>query len=53
MTALNYYQWESVSLLSALENNLVASDCASPRFAYFRTIFESGTSHLICSVHLQ
>lgn len=53
MTALNYYQWESVSLLSALENNLVASDCASPPFACLHTTFESRTSHLICSVPLQ
>lgn len=39
---------QPVSVLSAPENNLVASD-----FAYFHTIFESQTSHLICSVPLQ
>lgn len=49
MTALSYYQWEFVSLLGALENFLLASDCPSPTLL---TLFLSQTTHLIYSIPL-
>lgn len=48
MTALSYYQWESVSLSGALGNDLASSY----HFTYSHTVFESQTTHLVCSVPL-